>query len=427
MKQSIFLASVLLSCNCYAAQETSMSLDDAIILAHENNYNLLSSYQGFYAAKMAKPKAYSTLLPNVNLSSRYTKTKYTVNLVNSLIDNKHSRIDVATVSQSLFNGGASFAEIQIANNAVDASFFQLKNTSNSLSLQTIQAYDAILKAREVYEINVETKNIFEQYLDYTKTRFEAGVITKTSLLESEVRLAEAKASLEIANADLLNSAAIFQRLTGIEPIEKMQPIAINEGLVPENLEELLDIALSENPALLANKFTYKADSYQINRATAAILPKVSANAQFTRSDAKKDLNNRDSNAYFIALDIPVFNGGAEFASIKEKYHLAKQSELAVKELEQKIKEAAITAWNNYKTAKATLTARDEAVSAAALVLEGVKEEVTIGTRTTTDLLDAEQDLFNAKVAQRKTKSDLVNAIYSILQIMGALDALMISK
>ena len=54
--------------------------------------------------------------------------------------------------------------------------------------------------------------------------------------------------------------------------------------------------------------------------------------------------------------------------------------------------------------------------------EAVKEEVKVGTKTTIDLLDRERELFNAKVNLRQAQSELVISAYTILQLMGAIDA-----
>ncbi|MFN8911188.1 MAG: TolC family protein, partial [Alphaproteobacteria bacterium] len=125
-----------------AHQALAFSLHDAVILAHENNYQILAEREGYDAAKMAKPKAYGGLLPNASVSSSATQTNYVAPGTKSIYGkSKTANVRNLTVSQSIFGGGETYAQIKIADNLVEASKHRLHDVSNSITLETVQTYE----------------------------------------------------------------------------------------------------------------------------------------------------------------------------------------------------------------------------------------------------------------------------------------------
>lgn len=406
-----------------AHQAHAFSVHDAVILAHENNFQILAEREGYDAAKMAKPKAYGGLLPNASVSNAITQTNYTAPGTKSVYGkSKTTNVKNLVISQPIFGGGETYAQIKIADNLVEASKYKLHDVSNNITLNTVQTYENVLATREIYNINIENEKIFAKYLDYTKTRFDAGVVTKTDVLQAEVRYSESIAQKEQSYSSMLNAQATMARLLGQTINEQMDNIDISAIQLPENVDALIEISRSNNPSLMTSKYNANVAQYQINQAVSRVLPKVNATAQFTRSDyAKYNLSNPDSNTYALQVSVPIFQGGGEYASIKEQIHLSHQADYNYKEVDRQVIESSISVWNNYKTSKAIIKSREEAIKAATLALEGVQEEANIGTRTTIDLLNAEKELFDAKVSYRTAKRDYIVSIYQMLQLMGSIE------
>jgi len=151
-----------------------------------------------------------------------------------------------------------------------------------------------------------------------------------------------------------------------------------------------------------------------------LLPNASVNASFSRSDDKKNSLNQDSDTYTFQVNIPIFQGGAEYANISRTRADSRKSDFIRKQTEREVNEGAINAWNAYRTAKALIKARKTGVDASQKALEGVDEEVKAGTRTTIDLLDAERDVFNAKVAYRNAQLQYIVSIFQMYQVMGTM-------
>lgn len=418
----ILTASVCLV-NFIVAEASAFTFSDALIIAQENNYQILSGLESYEAAKMAKPKAFSNFLPSASVSRTQAENNY-IHPQAKAFQQKHTRHDNLTISQPLFDGGASVAQLIQAQSSVDGAYHNLKATANQIGIQVVQAYEQVLAAREIYQINLDNEKIFSTFVDYTKTRFEAGVVTKTDVLQSEVQYLEAVASREKSYSDLLASEALFERLVGLKAPEKMDPVALPEALLPKNVDEFLMLAFENNPSLRVAQNKRVIAKYGINVSAAAILPTVKAQAQFSRSAAPANsASNPDSNTYLIQMSMPLFQGGKEYADIKEKAHLSEQSEFDLRETERELNENVIKTWNAFKSNKATVISYASAVDSALLALDGVKEETNIGTKTTIDLLNAQRDVFNARIGYRNARTTLVTSAYQILQILGQIDIL----
>lgn len=408
----------------YPIITNALTLNDAIIIAHENNYKILAEQQNFEAVKMQKPKAYSDLLPNVYFNNTNYHQTYKNPAVRDIKGSPYYRQYGLNISQPLFNGGATFAKIKIADKSVESGLARFNNVSNEITANSVQAYEGVLTYREIYEINVKNHKVFEKNLEFTKIRFDVGVVTRTDVLQTELRLANATAQKEKAYADMKNSEAYFMHVMGVAPDSHLEQIDLTHIVVPSSIDELLEIANGSNPGLHASRIDSKAAKYQVNVAASQMLPTVSANAQLVRSSDSKlpnnSLSSTSGNTYTLQVQVPIFQGGAEYADIKQKKHLANKAKLDSQEAERQLTESCITVWNNYKTVKSVILARLNAIDAASQALKGVEEEVNVGTRTTLDLLNAEKELFDAKVGHRLAKQDLVNSVYQMLQVMGKL-------
>jgi TolC family type I secretion outer membrane protein len=397
------------------------TLDDAIILAHENNNKVLSEFQNYNAARMSKPKAYAGFLPSVNLNNSNNHQEFTVPSVKNQLGSPYYRQYGMTVNQPIFSGGGTYAQVKIADNTVASGLAQFHDVSSSITLDAVRAYEGVLRTREVYDINIKNEQIFEQYLEFTKIRFEAGVITRTDVLQAEVRLSDAKAQRETAYASMRNSEANFEHIIGIHPSKEMDPIVTNNISVPTTIDELIVAAKDNNPTLKAATYNAKAAKYQVNASVAQVLPTVSANATVTRITDAALAGSNSNNTYTLQVNVPIFQGGKEFADIAEKKYKARKADFDRREVEDQLVENAISVWNNNKTSKSVIKARWDSIVAAEEALTGVKEEVTVGTRTTIDLLNAESELFNARVTHRNAQSELVISIYQMLQLIGQID------
>lgn len=401
---------------------SAFTLNDALISAHEHNYQVLAEAENLEAAKIEKMQSYTGFLPSVNAQAQRTRTKLESAGARARQTRETVNSRSLTISQPIFNGGDTYASVKAADSNLSARKAVFMDVSNEISLETVKAYEGILNTRDILSLNEHNEKVLRENLKLTKTRFKHGEITKTDVLQADARVSTAVADRERAYGNMKSAEAIYARAVGSVLPESLEPISLDHIAIPEAFEEFLNIALKNNPALLASKSNAAVSKYQVNRSYAAVMPSVSAQAQFNRSNITS--NTSDNNTYLLNVAVPIVSkGGREYAEIFKAQHAAKSTEYKYKEQERVVREDAVRIWNSYKVAKAVIKASNETIAGSKKALDGVKEEAKAGTRTTLDVLDAQNELFTAQVNKRTAQSELVVAVYSILRLMGALDAI----
>lgn len=414
-------ASIFVAFSCISSLSHSYSLEDALFSAHEANNGILSEKEKLNAFRAARLEAYSSALPDVSINSTFAQSK--TKFDKQINSNKNTTSHKFVVSQNLFAGGATVAAVKGYEQNLIAQENSFKSASNNLSVQVVKAYEGYLNAKEVLELNDLNIKVVSETLEKVKTLYDAGQVTITDVLVAEARFSEAKAGREQAHGDLRIAEASFARVVGQKVPESLEKVDMSEISFPSSIDELISICLENNPDFKARVAQYEASKSSKDSAIAQLLPKINAGAEFNRTDgnfAQKLQNDVDS--VFITMKVPLFQGGAEYSKIYQAKHNEMAADYAQRDIKTAVEQSAVSAWNQFKTARSIIIAREENILGAEKAYEAVKEEVSVGTKTTIDLLDRERELFNAKVALRQAQSNLIISAYTMLQLMGAIDA-----
>jgi outer membrane protein len=120
------------------------------------------------------------------------------------------------------------------------------------------------------------------------------------------------------------------------------------------------------------------------------------------------------------LSIPLYQGGTEYATIRQAKETLGQRRLDLDTARLQVQATVVQSWGQLIAAKAQMEATQAQVAAAEIALNGVREEARVGQRTTLDVLNAQQDLVNARVALVTAQHDRVVASYTVLASVGGL-------
>ncbi|HSP25421.1 MAG TPA: TolC family protein, partial [Saliniramus sp.] len=120
------------------------------------------------------------------------------------------------------------------------------------------------------------------------------------------------------------------------------------------------------------------------------------------------------------LNVPLYQGGGASATVRQAKELATQRRFEVEQARDQVRFAVVAAWGALEAARAQITAAQVQVEAAETALTGVREEARVGQRTTLDVLNAQQQLLNARVNLITAQRDRVVQSYAVVQAMGRL-------
>lgn len=414
----VITCSLLLGIPVHVTQAASLS--DALIASYKNNPSLKAERSNLKATDENASQAFSGFLPTASFTKERGRESGhfgTRPEAATLTDNETFQL-----SQPLFKGGETISQVHRANNLIKAARYTLQLREQQVLLDAVTAYMDVVRDEKVLKISKNNEEVLQKHLQATQERFELGEVTRTDVAQSEARLSRATSDRILAEGQLEASRATYKRVILENPVAVSSPKNIPD--VPNNLDKVLSVAFKQSPALLKSTFDEKTAKNEVGIFTARLLPDASLNVTSRRdaggiSFAGSEL---DSDAVTVRVTVPLYQSGAEYSRIRQ----AKQTESArrydVDNTRNTVRENAIRAWQQLQVTNATIKSSESTVRAAKVALDGVQQEADVGSRTTLDVLDAEQELFVAKTDLVRAKHNQVVATYSLLGAMGQLTA-----
>lgn len=322
-------------------------------------------------------------------------------------------------TKPIYTGGSIAAGVRQAKAGVEAANSQYDAAVQDLILNVITAYEDVRRDREAVIIRENNVEVSNEQVRAAQDRFDVGVVTRTDVSLAQARYEGTRASLAGAEASLEASIANYVVLTGMMPGELAPPPPIPQ--LPADLEEAYQIALDSNPDLEAARHAERAANEAIKAAKGQYRPQVAivgtASQQKTYNDGQ-----RDTSASILAQGtIPLFSGGLIKSQVKSARLERDQARQQIDLLQRQIRSQVAQAWYGYAAAEKAIEASARQVDASEIAYEGAKEELSVGLRTTLDVLDQEQQLFEARLALVEAERDAYVAAHSLLRAIGQLN------
>jgi outer membrane protein len=329
-----------------------------------------------------------------------------------------------SVSQTLFDGGRTFNNVQRAESTVLSARAGLRGAEQTLLQNAATAYMDVLRDTAILSLRKNNVRVLELQLRNTRENKAAGYLTETDVAQAEAAVSQARSELYGSQAQLKKSAATYQRLMGEEP-KRLQPAVSVEKLLPSKVEEAVAIAVADHPGVEAAHHQVDAAEAGVRAAEADLLPTVAVNGQVSQQyDFFLGLPGwRQFNAGVnVNVRVPIYQGGGVSASIREAKEQVGQARFGVDSRRDDARANVVAAYASLTAAKLQMRSDHATVKAAELALNGVREEAKVGLRTTLDVLNAQQSVMHARVNMIVSQHDVVVASYAALAAVGRLSA-----
>jgi outer membrane protein len=410
---------------CAGAPASGETLADALVSAY-NTSGLLDQNRALLRAADEDVAFISAALkPIVEYSAELTRSvgnSRSAGFLGVSVNNdlEETAAFVGLVGQLLlFDGGETKMAREAAKEAVLATRQRLISAEQDVLLRAAVAYLNVIAFREFVALNQNSVRLLEQELQAARDRFEVGEVTRTDVAQAESSLAAAQSDLVQAQGDLQQAIEEYRSAVGRTPGALAPPPPL-PATAP--LEAARAQALQSHPDLLAAQHQVAAAELTIMQEKAAVNPRVTADA---RLGYDNDLDNSDfsrSGSVGIALTGPIYRGGAISSSIRRAMAIRDAERGNLLEVQRTVSQNVGNAYALLSAQRASLAASEERIEASRIAFQGVREEATLGARTTLDVLDAEQDLLDAETARISDEANLYVAAFRVLQSTGRLTA-----
>jgi len=336
----------------------------------------------------------------------------------------------ADLGVPIYSGGAVKNAVKAAENRVEAGQADLRGTESAIFTQTVAAYMDVIRGEALVGLNASQVEVLQVSVRATSDRFEIGDLTRTDVAQAQSRLALAQGNLQSARSNLIAAREEYIRLTGMAP-DNLQPPPPLPGL-PASVEDAVAVALEDNPDLIAARERAEASRFDINVAGSGRLPRVSIFTGGDYSNFLGTLGGSTTGVTFpqtstaaqagVNVSIPLFQGGRPAALQRQAQARSAAALESVIAAEREVIAQVRSTWSSWQAATAIIASNQSAVDAATLSLEGVRAENTVGNRTILDILNAEQELVNARAQLITARRNAYVAGFSLLAAMGRAEA-----
>ena len=397
------------------------TLESALSRAYAANPALNSGRAGVRAIDETVAQAKSGYRPTVSLDADIGLSR-TQGQVQGFGINNVTRPGGAglTVNQTLFNGFRTDNQTRQAESDVLRVRESLRSTEMTTLYNAAQAYMFVLSDTANLELRRNNVEVLEEQLRQTRDRFNVGEVTRTDVAQAEARLAGARSDVSGAEATLRASVGTYRRFIGVEP-RQLSPGRPLDRYVPASLEASIDIGLKEHPQILSALHLVDVAEAQVKVLEGALYPTAGLQgAVQQRYDSQFPGDNALSASIVGRLSIPLYEGGQTYSQIRQAKETVGQRRLDAEDIRDQIRSAIVTAWGRLEAAKAQVTASQAQVQANEVALNGVREEARVGQRTTLDVLNAQQELLNARTNLILAQRDRVIFSYGVVQAVGRL-------
>lgn len=416
----------LLSLN--AAPASAETLREALARAYQSNPTLTGDRARQRAEDENVPIARAQGLPSASARVEYTEN--IVRASNSFNSPRRSVFSSAQIEVPIYQGGAVRNGVRAADTRVDAGRAVLRGTESSVFSAVVGAYMDVIRDEAVLGLNQTNVRSLEVNLQASRDRFEVGDLTRTDVAQSEARLAIARSDLQSAEAQLIASKERYIEVVGTPPGALEAPPAL-PGL-PGTPESAVEVALDDNPDLIASAKQREAARYDVGVARASRLPRLSAVSGGQYQDYLGTIGSEvpgvtvsqtsKSATLGAVLTIPIYQGGAPSAQVRQAQARESQTIEQQIEVERNVIAQTRSAYASWRAANDVIASSQAAISANTLSLEGVRAENSVGTRTILDILNAEQELLNSQVLLVTAQRDAYVAGFALLAAMGHAEA-----
>lgn len=386
-----------------------------------SNPEVQAKYHAYLGAGYEQDAVFGGFLPKADIVSTYRNQEDIKGISNSNGTGIPTWNNELVLRQMIFDGLATPNEVKRLGHAKRVRYFELQSAMQSTTLEFMRSYIDTQRYRQLSEYAKTNYVVHKQLYDRIKERVDAGVARKVDLEQASGRLALAESNLLTEATNLHDVTARMQRLLGEIPSETLEQAEFYKEGVEPSATDALRVAYLHNPDILSTSEDIQATKDEVKTKEAKYLPRLDLQARKnlgTSSDGRNSTSAAD--LLELTMNFNLFNGFTDKSLVNqtiEKLNTANdQRDKACVDTRQLV----TIAYNDIIQLKEQLDYRNRHQKAIENAREAYRKQFDIGQRTLLDLLDTENEYFQAKRSYSNTEYDIQTAYARLYASQGAL-------
>ena len=414
--KKVFIIIVIL----FSKVSFAIDVDDAIKSTIENNPKVKIAFEKLEESKELIENAYNQKLPTITstISGTYSNSDSSTATSSTTPETFTDKYKLS-LTQNLYDAGEKNLEIERSKILFDKEIINFKISIQDLILSAINGYLTVINYEKSLEASNKNFDSVTRFLDETKTKFDLGSATLYDLQNAESAYAIAKTNLFIAQQNYDVSKITFNRIVGLEAVNLEDVIDLNKNI---NLELFIKNVENNNYslALLDNDILNTNLLLAIEKLNNKPSLDLSTSVEYSDSGRIDSGTEKTNGTIGLTLTIPVFQKNNDKSDIRKYQSKLLQSELTFEDTKQDLTIQASNLYKNYLISKSNISSNNKQLKSIQTSLDSIKEEYKIGTKTITDLIDAESELLDVNVNYHSSRKDMILNYFNILALEGSL-------
>ena len=325
-----------------------------------------------------------------------------------------------TLRQLLFDGFATSKEVKRLRYAKRVRYYEMLSVAEDAALEATRAFMDVVKYRKLVDLAKDNYATHKEVYEHVRQRVEAGIGRGVDLEQAGGRLALAESNLVTEASNLHDVSARFQRVVGVNPPDPLQDPGSFSGKLPSS-DELMQGAFRSAPEMNAALENIRAARAEMKSKKGAYWPTLALQASVAHDRNVDNLIDRETRGRLeLLLNYNLFNGGSDRARVRQYNEKLYESYDLRDKVCRDLRQTTRIAWNDTLKLQDQLQFLDQHQLGTAKAREAYRKQFDIGQRTLLDLLDSENELYDARRTYLISEADREVAHARVLAPTGHL-------
>ena len=401
-----------------AAQSHAATLADTIQEALASHPRILASLETEQAARQQIKMQQAGFMPVVSVNSEVGRET-----TNGGSPNPNGRTNTTEwkLTQSIFDGANNLHTLKAARLQRDQAEAVIRNDREAIALRAAEAYLNILQKRKILRLAGENLSQHEKVHEKVQLRARRGGGDAADVYHAVSRLMRSKARVRQVAGELRNAETDFLEAVGHLPAEKLEAATVLSQKIPETLEKALDRALAQNPSLRAAEENSKVKDADVVSARSRFFPTLDLEITHT-NEYHSDIANPDydETTAMLVVKYDLFRGNRDISRWRQARHQRTEAQRQEDAQRRLVIEQVRVDFENYQKATEKRPIVIRRAQANRAVVKAYRQQFELMRRTLLDLLDSQEEHYQAMVEVEEESFLIRLNEYRILSSFGQL-------
>ncbi|MCW8884214.1 MAG: TolC family outer membrane protein [Motiliproteus sp.] len=415
--------STILPLAVISGSSSAQTLEESVLRSLKSNPEVAIALDRYNARRASVIVANGGYRPNIDLQAGigYENSDNTTTRASGDHSKGLTRQELSVnLRQMLFDGYRTQSDVQRAEAEATADRYELQDTAENIALRAAEVYLENVNNQRILSLAEENLESHKAIKDKIQLRVDSGIGSTSDLSQVQGRLARAQSNLVAASNNLLDSHTNFFRVVGENPQQLQLPAAQQPNL-PESVVKAEEIAMDQHPALLQAAEDIRAANEKIRIEKSSNYPQLSFELG---ASANNDLDGSEGHdndvTAMLRVSYNLYSGGRTTGRIKQASEERSEAKDIQRSAARQVVEGLNLAWNAYQSIDQQLQYLRIHVEESRKTLAAYTKQFELGRRSLMDLLDTENEVFEAERSYFNAEKDWLLAQYRVLNASGQL-------